>query len=70
LFKDSGRLKSAKRAKICEVAVMQANSSPSCDNQAPGFTGNGSAGTSGTVERRCCFASCRAFLAASFCFFA
>jgi hypothetical protein len=30
----------------------------------------GSAGASGATERRDCFASCRAFLAASFCFFA
>jgi len=32
--------------------------------------GAGSAGASVAMDRRCCFASCRAFLAASFCFFA
>jgi hypothetical protein len=37
---------------------------------APGFAGPGSTGTSGAPERRDCLASCRAFLAASFCFFA
>jgi hypothetical protein len=35
-----------------------------------GLAGAGSAGTSGTVERRNCFASWRAFLAASLSFFA
>jgi hypothetical protein len=37
---------------------------------ATGFSGTGSTGASGVVERRDCLASCRAFLAASFCFFA
>jgi hypothetical protein len=73
-FCDDAAIATAHRA-CCQSLKIRTGVAPTQGKTTPqvhatGFSGTGSAGTSGTVERRDCLASCRAFLAASFCFFA